>query len=152
MFRNQQEQHAKEAAFIARLKDYCNKNGIPFKDTTGTKEDTSYGIDCWIDGKPFDLKCSFTTWLTVFKELPNGQIYRPYNRHTRIPYLYCLQSSGKCYIITKQEFAKTIGSINPDDLDAYLHICLGDGNVNHSFDIKRFLTEDNLFIDINKEK
>lgn len=147
MYEHQKYQHSREAELIKRIADYCAKNNIPFKDLTGTEDDYKYGVDCYIGDRPFDLKCSDSRKLTVIKRLPNGIEYKPYEKHTRIPYLYCLPSSGKCYIITKQTFKSFIEYYKSMDmLDDIMTIYTGDGNTNYCINISRLLNNTNLFV------
>lgn len=151
-YSNQIRQHNKEASFIQKLSDYCKETNKWFVDCTGTKADYIEGIDCYIDRRPYDLKCSDTKKLTIHKTLPNGYKYKPQERHTDIPYLYCLPTSGLCYVITKAELSAYIEYYKQaGKLSSMLSNYSGDGNQNVCIDIGPMLINKEPLFKIKKD-
>lgn len=148
----QEIQHNKESQFIYKLSEYCKENNLWFVNTVGTKADYQGGIDCYINRRPYDLKCSDSRRLTIHKTLPNGFEYKPYEKHPEVPYLYCLPSTGLCYVITKEEFKayieyyKSIGK-----LSSMLSEYSGDGNRNINIDISPLLLNKEPLFKIKKD-
>ena len=107
------------------------------------EDDINNGIDIYIDRRPYDLKCSNSQKITVFKK-HRGDIYSPLLLHQDVPYLYVTNNGTKydIYKITKQEILEDILSrwkfLSGSVYD-------GDGNVNANIYIGHFLDEAHLF-------
>lgn len=148
-FNNQVYQHNKEATTLNQLKEYCAANDMAFADV---HDDFSTGIDVYINRRAYDIKASDSKKLTIFKRLPNGTEYKPHETHTDVPYLYCLPSSGYCYIVTKKELSTYIELMKENDkLDALLSEYTGDGNYNLCIDIQGLLLMKEPFIKLKGE-
>ena len=148
----QERQHNQERQTINKLKEFCEANGLFFVDTVGTKADYQGGIDCYINRRPYDLKCSDSKKLTIHKTLPNGFEYKPYEKHPEVPYLYVLPTTGLCYVITKTELAAYIEYYKQaGKLSSMLSNYSGDGNKNVCIDIGPMLLNKEPLYKIKKE-
>lgn len=126
--KQQSTQHSKENLFITYL---SRKLGNRFQKAS-VEDDINNGIDCYIDGKPYDLKATKGNILTVFKFNPTGKPnkwYSPLTLHPDIPYLLPTNDPNKLRIYTKTSIMYYFRT-NPNT-----GIYSGDGNINITVDI-----------------
>ena len=103
--------HAKEAAMIERLRNYCAANNIPFINYSHTNTDVIDGIDVSINGVEYDIKATDKNKLSYWRRGPNDPRengHNPLLQHPDIPYLMCNPRSGNCYVVYKQDVLEMV--------------------------------------------
>lgn len=127
-------EHKIERSGIELIKGWAARNNIPFEDV---HDDFSTGIDIILDGKPYDLKVTRSTWLTFVKKYKELW-YCPLELHTEVPYL--IVNGTKGYILDKKELLAfcTQQSVSSG---IQLGVYVLDGNINVTFNAERFIKE-----------
>lgn len=128
------KEHNIERSGIELIKNWASRNNIPFKDV---HEDYSTGIDIVLDGKPYDLKVTKSSWLTFVKKFGDTW-YSPLELHTEVPYL--ILNGTKGYVLDKKDLLALCTQqsiISGIQLGVYVL----DGNINITFNAERFIKE-----------
>ena len=126
-------EHKIEQNGIELIKNWAARNNVPFEDV---HDDYSTGIDILIDGKPYDLKATDSSWLTFVRKYKDW--YCPLENHPEVPYL--ILQGGKGYVLEKQDLLKycTQQSIRSG---IQLGVYVLDGNVNITFNADGFIRD-----------
>lgn len=126
------KEHKIENNGIELIRQWAIRNNVSFEDV---HNDYSTGIDIILDGKPFDLKVTKSTWLTMVKKYKDTW-YSPLEMHQEVPYLIL---KGYCgYILDKKRLADYCFQMsNKSGIDIGVYTL--DGNVNITFNIEQFI-------------
>lgn len=127
------KEHKIEQNGIELIKDWAEIHGVSFEDT---HEDFSTGIDIILDGKPYDLKVTKSTWLTLVKKYQN-KWYCPLELHAEVPYLVLQGTNG--YVLNKAELLEYC-SKQSFKSGIQLGVYVLDGNINITFNAINFLS------------
>lgn len=128
-------EHNIEQTGIGLIKNWAESHGVSFEDV---HDDFSTGIDIILDGKPFDLKVTKSTWLTFVKRF-GDKWYCPLELHTEVPYL--ILNGTKGYVLNKAELLAYC-SKQSFESGIQLGIYVLDGNVNVTFNAEQFLSRE----------
>lgn len=128
------KEHKIENNGIELVRQWAIRNNVSFEDV---HDDYSTGIDIILDGKPFDLKVTKSTWLTFVKRF-HDKWYCPLELHTEVPYLILKDNNG--YVLDKKELLAfcTQQSISSG---IQLGVYVLDGNINITFNADIFIKE-----------
>lgn len=77
----------------------------------GMDEDVHNGIDCRIDGKPFDMKASESGCLSVFRHTSGRGWYCPLVAHPDVDYIYV--KGGRAYYIDRGMLLSNFAQLAP---------------------------------------
>lgn len=77
----------------------------------GHEQDVYNGIDCYINGKPFDMKASESGCLSVFRHTKNRGWYCPLVAHPDVDYLYV--KGGTAYYIDRGMLLSNFAQLAP---------------------------------------
>lgn len=127
-------EHNIESNGISLIKDWAESHGISFEDV---HDDYSTGIDIVLDGKPYDLKVTRSSWLTFVKRFGDTW-YCPLELHPDVPYL--ILNGTKGYVLDKKllaEYCFQMSNKSGIELGVYTL----DGNINITFNAERFIKE-----------
>lgn len=126
-------EHNIENNGIELIRNWAESHGVSFEDV---HDDFSTGIDIVLNGKPYDLKVTKSTWLTFVKRF-GDKWYCPLESHPEVPYL--ILNGTKGYILDKKELLAfcTQQSISSG---IQLGVYVLDGNINITFNADRFLS------------
>lgn len=128
------KEHKIENNGIELVRQWAIRNNVSFEDV---HEDFSTGIDIILDGKPYDLKVTKSTWLTFVKRF-HDKWYCPLELHTEVPYLILKDNNG--YVLDKKvllDFCTQQSIRSGIQLGVYVL----DGNVNITFNAEGFIKE-----------
>lgn len=130
----QLREHNLERSGIELIKDWAIRNNVSFEDV---HYDFSTGIDIVLDGKPYDLKVTKSSWLTFVKRFGDTW-YSPLELHPDVPYLILRGNKG--YVLNKKDLLAfcTQQSISSG---IQLGVYVLDGNINITFNADRFIKE-----------
>lgn len=128
------KEHNIERIGIELIKNWSIQNNVSFEDV---HNDYSTGIDIILDGKPYDLKVTKSSWLTFVKRFGDTW-YCPLELHPDVPYL--ILNGNKGYVLDKKDLLAfcTQQSIRSG---IQLGVYVLDGNVNITFNAEGFIKE-----------
>ncbi len=128
----QEREHYIESKGIGKIKAWAERHGITFADV---HDDFSTGVDITLNGYPYDVKVTNSTWLTMVKK-HNGRWYSPLELHQEVPYLILKGDFG--YFLDKKRLADYCFQMsNKSGIEQGVYTL--DGNINITFNADKFM-------------
>lgn len=133
----QEREHYIESKGIEKIKAWAERHNIAFTDV---HDDFSTGVDITLNGYPYDVKVTGSTWLTMIKKY-KGRWYSPLELHQEVPYLILKGDFG--YILDKKSLADYCFQMsNKSGIEQGVYTL--DGNINITFNADKFMQCPNI--------
>ena len=127
-------EHNIERVGIELIRQWAIRNNVSFEDV---HNDYSTGIDIILNGQPFDLKVTKSSWLTFVKKF-GDKWYSPLELHPDVPYLILRGNKG--HVLDKKDLL-AFCTQQSFESGIQLGVYVLDGNVNITFNMEPFLKE-----------